>query len=199
MGNAHPSEIELARLAERDDLAADAETLDHLRWCARCRTLVADYRWLQDEMVSALGSTAGAARIPRPRWWAVHQTLIAGQRRQNAAGRISAIASAVLAVCLMFFQPLLPGPSLLGGLGLSQASQQAPPALVVSYSDLYPEAAVATAPTAAVSSDASSGLVTVATPTPPLVASGHIEKMASQSTPACMQLPTPPQPEALNL
>ena len=195
MVSVHPDEIELARLAEIDSGAADAEMLEHLRWCARCRTLVADYRWLQDEMVGALGATADAVRVPRPRWWAVHDGLIIGQRKQNTVSRISAIASAVLAVCLMFFRPLIPVPSLLGRVGLSQASLQTSSVLMASY----PEAAIATAPTAAVSSSTLSGSTSVATPTPSLVSSGQIGKTTFQPTPACIQLPTPPQPETLNL
>jgi hypothetical protein len=178
-------------LAETDNEAADAAMLEHLRWCARCRTLVADYGWLQDEIAGALGSAADTVRVPRPRWWAVHNELIIGQRKQNTVGRVSAIASAVLAVCLMFFRPLIPVPSLLGGTGMSQAASM----LMVSY----PEAVIATAPTAAVSSSTLSGSTLVATPTPSLVSSGQTEKTTSQPTPACMQLPTPPQPETLNL
>jgi hypothetical protein len=199
MVSTHPDEIELARLAETDTGTLDAEMLEHLRWCAGCRSLVADYRWLQDEMVSALATTADAVRVPRSRWWEVHQGLIIGQRRQNAVGRISAIASAVLAVCLMFFQPLIPALSLPGGTGISQLSQQAPSVVMVSYPEEYPEAVIATAPTAAALSNTLSDWATVATPTPSLVASGQTERTTSQPTPVCMQLPTPPQPEALNL
>lgn len=195
MYSPHPDEIKLARLAETDNGAADAEMLEHLRWCARCRTLVADYRWLQDEMAGALGFAADAVRVPRPRWWTVHNELITGQRKQNTVGRVSAIASAVLAVCLMFFGPLIPVPSLLGSVGVSQISQRASSVLIVSY----PEAVIATAPTAAVPSSTIYGAVSVATPTPSLVSSGKIGKTTSQPTPACMQLPTPPQPETLNL
>ena len=190
MISSHPNEIRLARLAETDNGAADVETLQHLRWCARCRTLVADYRWLQNGMTGALEAAADTVRVPRPRWWAVHNELVIGQRKQNAVGRVSAIASAVLAVCLMFFRPLMPVPSLLGSVGASQASS----VLVVPY----PEALIATAPTAVVSSGTLSGS-TLATPTPSLVSSSQAEKTTSQPTPACMQLPTPPQPETLNL
>jgi hypothetical protein len=195
MYSAHPDEIVLARLAETGDGAADAETLEHLRWCARCRTLVADYRWLQDEMVDTLEAAADAVHVPWPRWQAVREGLIMGRRKQNAAGRVSAIASAVLAVCLMFFQPLIRVPSWLGSVGVSQTSQQASSVLVMSY----PEAAIATAPTAAVSSSTLSGSTSAATPTPSLTSSGQNRDAAAQPTPVCMQLPTPPQPENLNL
>jgi hypothetical protein len=194
MYSAHPDEGTLAHLAEADDGAADAgaanaEMLEHLRWCARCRTRVADYRWLQDEIVGALGATADAVQVPHPRWWAVREGLITKTRQRNSASRVSALASAVLAVCLTFFRPLIPVPSLLG------TRQPASPVWVVSY----PEAMIATAPTATFSSSTLFESTVGATPTPDLVRPGRSREALSQPTPACMQLPTPPQPQTLNL
>jgi hypothetical protein len=202
MYSAHPDEGALARMAEADDGAANAgaadagaanaEMLEHLRWCARCRTRVADYRWLQDELVGALGATADAVRVPHPRWWAVREGLITTTRQRSTASRVSALASAVLAVCLMFFRPLIPVPSLLG------TTQPASPVWMVSY----PEAVIATAPTAAVSSSTLSESTAGATPTPNLVQPGRsreVREAISQPTPVYMQLPTPPQPQTLNL
>jgi hypothetical protein len=192
MHRAHPDENALACLAETDDGAANAEMLEHLHWCARCRTRVADYRWLQDEIVGALGAAADAVHVPHPRWWAVREGLTTKTRQRNTASRVSAFASAVLAVCLMFFRPLIPVPSLLG------KTQQASPVWMVSY----PEAVIATAPTAVVSSSAPSDSIAEATPTPDLVRPGQsreARETISRPTPVCMQLPTPPQPQALNL
>jgi hypothetical protein len=197
MYSAHPDESALARLAEADDgtalaSAATAEMLEHLRWCARCRTRVADYRWLQDEIVGALGSTADAVCVPHPRWWAVREELIAKTRQQSTASRVSALASAMLAVCLIFFRPLISVPSLLG------TTQPASPVWMVSY----PEAVIATAPTAAVPSSTLSESPAGATPTPDLARPGRSRETGeaiSQPTPVYMQLPTPPQPQTLNL
>jgi hypothetical protein len=197
MYSAHPDESALARLTEADDDAAtagaaNAEMLEHLRWCARCRTHVADYRWLQDELVGALGAAADAVHVPYPRWWGVREGLIAKTRQQSAAGRVSALASAVLAVCLMFFRPLILVPSLL------ETTQPASPVWMVSC----PEAVIATAPTAIVSLSTLPDSIAEVTPTPDLVRPGQsreARETTSQATPVCMQLPTPPQPQTLNL
>jgi hypothetical protein len=98
MGKVHPEETQLARWGDgerRADIAA------HVRWCARCRSGVADYRWLAGEIEATLTAAADAVDVPRPRWWALRERLIAGQRRRVAGWRASAVASVVLAVCLM--------------------------------------------------------------------------------------------------
>ncbi len=102
MRERHPREIELAQLSAREDgEAIDAEMVEHLRWCAHCRSVVADYDWLRKEIATTL-EAAAEIPAPRPQWWAVRDRVFAGQRRQITGWRISAISSVVLAVCLMF-------------------------------------------------------------------------------------------------
>jgi hypothetical protein len=98
MSKVHPGQTELARWSDgetRADIAA------HVHWCARCRSTVADYRWLAGEIEATLSAAADAVKVPRPRWWALQGRLIADQRRRVAGRQASAVASVVLAVCLM--------------------------------------------------------------------------------------------------
>jgi hypothetical protein len=85
----HPREIELARFSDEE---TGAEVADHLRWCARCRSDVADYRWLQGEVTATLSAAADGVPVPRSRWWAVREALSVSERRQVAGGRVSALA-----------------------------------------------------------------------------------------------------------
>lgn len=98
----HPLEIDLAFLSDGE---MDGNVAAHLRWCARCRSVAADYGWLQGEIESALAAAADAADAPRPRWWAVQAGVRAGRRRQIVGGRLSSFASVVMAACLMLFAP----------------------------------------------------------------------------------------------
>ena len=193
MHNVHPDEIDLARLAELHD--GEADMSEHLRWCARCRSLVADYRWLQGEVAGTLGAVADAVRVPGSGWWAVREVLIAEQRRQGAVSRISAVASAVVAVCLMFCSPLPCIPSLLGAAPVPQAMRQTLAASVMSS----PEAVVATAPAVDALSVGLSDSTLEATSTPAPVTSHRTGDVTPQPTPMCVLPPTPPQPDSLNL
>jgi len=96
MREMHPREIELARFSD-EEAGAEADgrhpVADHLRWCARCRSDVADYRWLQGEVTTALLAAADGVNVPRSRWWAVREAVSASERRQVAGGRVSALAS----------------------------------------------------------------------------------------------------------
>jgi len=98
----HLSETDLASLS---DDGPDEGVAEHLRWCARCRSAAAGYRWLQGEIKGALADAADAAPVPRSKWWAVQAGVRAGRRRQVVGGRISVFASALAAVCLMLFVP----------------------------------------------------------------------------------------------
>jgi predicted anti-sigma-YlaC factor YlaD len=102
MRERHPREIELARLNDREDgEAVNTEVAEHLRWCAHCRSVVADYDWLQGEIAATL-EVAAEVPAPPPQWWVVRERVFADQQRQNTGWRISALSSVVLAVCLMF-------------------------------------------------------------------------------------------------
>jgi hypothetical protein len=170
MSRVHPTEIDLARLDGSSGGEAGREVADHLRWCARCRSVVADYRWLQGEVTAALASAADAVAVPRPRWWAVQEALSASQRRQVAGGRVSAVASVVLAVCLMLSaSPVL--------------------STAVAARALLPQVAMAPAPvTVAVSVERG---VSLATPTPVV----FCQDVTPVPTPAFVLPPTPPEPE----
>jgi hypothetical protein len=98
MNKVHPNETELARWG---DGGKSADVAAHVRWCARCRSGVADYRWLAGEIGATLTAAADAVDVPRPRWRALKGRLIVDQRRRVAGWRASAVASVVLAACLM--------------------------------------------------------------------------------------------------
>jgi hypothetical protein len=98
MSKVHPEQTELARWSDGE---ARADIATHVRWCAACRSAVADYRWLAGEIEATLVAAADAVKVPRPRWWALQGRLIAEQRRRVAGRQASAMASVVLAVCLM--------------------------------------------------------------------------------------------------
>lgn len=167
MSEIHPREIELIRLSDGE---AGAEMAEHLRWCTRCRSVLADYRWLQGEITATLTAAADAVVSPRPKWWAVQEVLCASQRRQAVGGRVSAVASVMLAACLML--------SVSPVLGTAVVARTLPP-----------EAIVAPAPATAIASGAR--LSAMATPTPAI----SREEAKPLSTPAFVPPPTPPQPE----
>jgi hypothetical protein len=167
MTDIHPGETELARFS---DGAAGAGVAEHVRWCARCRSVVADYAWLGGEIGATLAAAADAVPVPRPRWWAVQEHLLAGQRRV-AGWRASALASVMLAFCLMLSLSPVLGPAAVAR-------------------TLLPEAATAPAPETAAVPGAS--LVPLATPTP-AIADGQA---TPAPTPAFALPPTPPAPDA---
>ncbi|MDY6878128.1 MAG: hypothetical protein SWK90_18250 [Chloroflexota bacterium] len=113
MNKIHPGEIELARFEEGE---ASADVAEHLHWCARCRSGVADYRWLQGEVAATLALAADRVPLPRPRWWAVCESLATGQRRRVVRQRASVLASLALAFLL-----ILSAPGLLGTTIVAQA------------------------------------------------------------------------------
>jgi hypothetical protein len=164
MSEGHPGEAELARFGEGDKSAA---LEDHLRWCARCRSVVADYRWLGEEVGASLGAVAGAVEVPRPRWWAVQERLSASERRQARRLRVPAVASVVLAFCLM--------------LALSPVVGTA-----VAARTLPPEAMVAPVPFTTIVSD---GLGSTVTATPAVSS----EAATPLPTPGFVLPPTPPE------
>ena len=165
MSELHLREMELARLSDEE---AAGDIAAHLRWCARCRSVVADYRWLQGEIETALAAAAEAAPVPGSKWWAVQARLFAGRRRQIAGWRASAFASVVLAVSLMLSAPSFLAPA------------------VVALGE-QPGAATVPAPVTALAAGES-----VATPTPAISCA---DEALPSPTPAVVLPPTPPQPE----
>ena len=165
MSQGHPGEAELARFGEGDK---SAEIEDHLRWCARCRSIVADYRWLGEEVEASLGAVADAVEVERPRWWAVQERLSASERRQARRLRVPAVASVVLAFSLM--------------LALSPVVGTA-----VAARTLSPEAMVAPVPFMTIVSDELGPAVTA---TPAILS----EAAMPLPTPGFVLPPTPPEP-----
>lgn len=175
MSEIHPGETQLARWGDGE---ASADVAAHVRWCARCRSGVADYRWLAGEIGATLTTAADAVDVPHPRWWALRGRLIAEQRRRVAGWRASAVASVVLAVCLMLsLSPVL--------LSTAVAARMVPPEAMVVPAPM-------TASTADMASVSGTHAVPGATPTP--IASRT--EAAPAPTPGFALPPTPPEPEA---
>lgn len=169
MGKVHLRETELACLSDGEP---DVEMAEHLRWCARCRSIATDYRWLQGEIKATLAAVADAVAVPGPKWRVVQERMSASQRRRVAVPRVSAVASVVSAVCLM-----LSVSPVLGTAAIAQTARTLPP-----------EPIVAPAPAmAVVSSEPGEHLALMATPTPDI---SH-EEAALALTPAVMLPPTP--------
>lgn len=98
----HPDEIELARSS---DGQVDESCAAHLRWCARCRTVAADHRWMQKEVQGVMAVAAESAPLPRPRWRAVRDGMRAARRRQVVREYAFSFAGVVLAACLLLLAP----------------------------------------------------------------------------------------------
>jgi hypothetical protein len=124
----HPKETDLARLA---DLNGEAGEGEHLDWCSQCRSRVADYRWLQGEIASALSAVAAAVPVPRPAWWAVEERLLAAQRRANTGRRATAVATVVLTAGLLLSVSLLASTPAAGEMAAYRATMTPVPAMAV--------------------------------------------------------------------
>jgi hypothetical protein len=184
MSRVHPGEAELARWGDGE---ARTDIVAHVRWCARCRSAVADYRWLTGEIGATLTAAADAVKVPRPQWWAVQERLLAGQQRRVAGWRSSALASVVLAVSLMLsLSPILPP-----ALGTAVAVRTPRPEAVLVPAPLVPAPLVPALVTAAV--PGTQQVAWGATPTP--ILSGG--EATPAPTPAFVLPPTPPEPETL--
>ena len=166
MSEGHPGEAELARFGEGDNDAAQEE---HLRWCARCRSVVADYRWLGEEIGASLQAAADGVPVPRPRWWDVQERLLASERQRARRLRVPAVASVVLAFSLMLaLSPVV---------GTAVAARTLPPRAAI-------------APSPFITDLASSPATSLATPTP-FVSRDEVTPLP---TPAFVLPPTPPEP-----
>jgi len=190
MSEIHPREIDLARFGDGEVSAGIAE---HLRWCAHCRSVVADYRWLQGELAATLALAANTVPVPSPKWLAVQGYLFADQRRQTAGWRASALISVMLVACFLLSAPNL--------LVLCQASfdrfvvttsvvsavRQATRIATTSHQKL--EAVTVPAPATAVVSG--EPMASMATPTPAI----SCEEARPLPTPAFVLPPTPLVPE----
>lgn len=168
MRKVHLNEFDLARLSELDGgEVPDAEMAEHLRWCADCRSALAEHRWLQEEIVSALAVAAREVPVPRPRWWAVQEALFSSRQRQVASWRGSTVASVVLAVFLM----------------LSASPMLGTAAIMAHVAPTSPQAVIATAPDAGAETAMTYPAVT---PTPAI-------RRTPAPTPVLVLPPTPDQ------
>ncbi len=184
MDKVHPNQDELAWLSELGDNGEETVALEHvahLQWCTRCRSVVSEYRWLQNEVTGTLAVAANAVRVPRSRWWEIEKGLLIATRRGARGWRLSAVASVVLLVCLM----------------LSDWPLQRSISAAQSLRALSPEVAVATAPlldtVEEIDDRLDSGLRSIATPTPSTL---PVCEATPLPTPALALPPTPVLPEA---
>ena len=189
MDTSHLTESDLALLSELDVKVVSDDKIAHLQWCPSCRALITEHRWLKEEVSSALRIAVSSVPIPRSKWWAVREGLRANRRNQIARSRVLVMVSALLAVSLTFFRPLVS----FGPLSTAATIPQTDSVPLRAY----PSTAVATAPTVSISLDDRS-IAPEATPTPIIVASGEWQRLYD-STPMCLQPPTPPRSNTLNL
>jgi hypothetical protein len=163
----HPTDGELARLSgER----TGGRVLGHVRSCARCRRVVADYDWLQGELAETLTSVVDEVPVPRSAWWELQDKLLDSKRSQSARIHISAVVSAGMIVCLLLYVPGFMRPS-----AAAQALQPEP--------SVRPTPIVVTEPTGAGTGSLSSRTS----------AAWIVSRQASQSpAPPAAPLPTPP-------
>jgi hypothetical protein len=98
----HLTELELARAAAGD---GSENLIDHLRWCGQCRTAVAEYGWLQEEIERTLEAEAAGAPVPEADWMGARERL-QSTRPVSAVGRRAAAVSLAAAVCLVVAVPL---------------------------------------------------------------------------------------------
>ena len=98
----HLTELELARAAAGD---GSEDLIDHLRWCGQCRTAIAEYGWLQEEIERALEVEADGAPVPEPDWMGVRERL-QSPKPVSVIGRRAAAVSLAAAVCLVVAVPL---------------------------------------------------------------------------------------------
>lgn len=171
----HLPETELARAGSGE---TDTCLVEHLRWCARCRSAAAEYSWLGERIEDALTATAVAVDVPRPRWRAVKRRMAAGQNRRIAGWRVSATAGIAFAICAVL--------SLSSIVGVTVAAQTSSPEAVMT-----PASATAVLFTMRVLSDTRTP--SIATPTP--IASREGVELSSILTLPPLP-PTPPEPDA---
>jgi predicted anti-sigma-YlaC factor YlaD len=163
----HLREMELACSSTESNVHSE-----HLRWCAQCRNLAAEYRWLDGQLTDMLASASEAVPVTRPKWRAVKRRMIAGRQRRVAGWRVSAVASVALAVCMLL--------SISSIVGATVAVQLSSPEAVMTPAD---------AVTIVVSEDP----VTSSATSTPIASYGGIE---TPSTPALAPIPTPPTSDA---
>jgi hypothetical protein len=168
MRECHPTDGELARLSDKRTGGGVSE---HVRSCARCRRVLADYDWLQGELAETLAGVADTVPVRRSAWPELQDKILDSKRRQSVRMHVSAMTSAAMAICLLLYVPAFIRPSAAG-----QALQPKP--------SVRPTPIVVTEPTGDGSRSPSSG--TSAT----WIAFRQAPR--SSAAPALAPLPTPP-------
>jgi hypothetical protein len=148
----------------------EASFADHLRWCAQCRSLAAEYRWLGEQLTDALASVSEVVPVARPKWRAVKRRIVVGRQRRRAGWRVSAIASVALAICMLL--------SISSVVGATVAAQLTSPEAVVT-------------PAAAVTAVASEDPATSQATSTPIVPREGVD---TPSAPLLVPIPTPSTP-----
>ncbi|MBN1979308.1 MAG: hypothetical protein JW918_18075 [Anaerolineae bacterium] len=171
MDEVHLREIEMA--CSKDEFEADAA--DHLRWCARCRSLAAEYRWLDERLADALASVSENVPVVRPGWRAIKQRIVAGRQRRIAGWRVSAIVGVALVSCILLLVSSV--------VGATVAAQLASPEAVVT-------------PIAAVTAVASEGPAASWATSTPIVPHVGVE---APSASLLVPIPTPSAPSDIEL
>lgn len=103
----HLDRLDLARLSDTD---GEEGTAEHLRWCGRCRSVVADHRWLQGEIEDVLSAVALATPVPHPRWLEVQRRVATWRQWLSAGWRASAFAGVALTAGLVLTMSTLIAP-----------------------------------------------------------------------------------------
>ena len=167
----HPTDYELVQLSGGSPTCED---LEHVRSCARCRSVVSEYDWLEGALGETLNSFAREIPVRRSEWWQVQNRLVERRRRQSIRIQMSALTSAAMVVCLLLCAPVLTKPAV-----AAQALEPEPA--------LRPTPIVVPKPTGAGRQSVLLGTASVFTVSRPVT--------DSSLAPALVPLPTPPGSE----
>jgi hypothetical protein len=173
MREGHPRDSELAGLSGE---SFDDGILEHVRCCARCRSVVADYDWLQEELAGTLTRVVSDVAVPRSAWWELQDRLLESSRRQSVRIQLSAVVGAAMVVCLLLCVPGFIRPAAAAQALQPEASLRPTPMVVAEPAGVCGRSLPAT----------TSAVVTVPRP------ASHSQ---SSPAPALVPLPTPPDSE----
>jgi hypothetical protein len=169
----HPRDSKLAGLTGE---SIDDRILEHVRCCARCRSVVADYDWLQEELAGTLTGVVSDGPVPRSAYWELQDRLLESSRRQSVRIQLSAVVRAAMVVCVLLCVPGFMRPA---------AAAQA----------LQPEASLRPTPMVVAESVGACGRSLPATTSATVAVSRPALHWPSSPAPALAPLPTPPDSE----
>jgi hypothetical protein len=116
----HPTDVELARLSGKGTASGN---LEHIHSCTRCRSVMADYDWLQGELAETLKSVANEVPVPQAAWSEMQDRLLERKHCQVVRIQVSAVTSAVMVLCLLLWAP--------GFMKPTAAAQTVPPEVLM--------------------------------------------------------------------